>query len=205
MVEVADARNKRALLIGVDKYPNLPPHSQLRGCVNDVHLMKQTLETSFHFPSGNINVLSNEQATAKGIQEAMETLVADCRPNDIVVFHFSGHGSQMAAIGDKSRGFDESIMPHDSGRMNPDFPRQVSPCDIRDTDIQEWLARLTEKTSHVTLIFDSCHSGSITRMQDDSEEQGTRLRWIEPDRCRQNNCRASGRKSAATCKAAVVG
>jgi hypothetical protein len=143
--------------------------------------MKETLETSFRFAPGNINVLLDEQATAKGIHEAMEKLVTDCGPDDIVVFHFSGHGSQMAAIGEKARGYDESIMPFDSGRMNPAFPRQVPPCDIRDTEIQEWLSRLTRKTSHVTLIFDSCHSGSITRMQDDSEEQGTRLRWIEPD------------------------
>lgn len=181
MIEVADPPNKRALLIGVNKYPNLPAHSQLRGCVNDVQIMRQTLETSFRFPPGNINVLLDEQATAKGIQDAMEQLVADCQPDDVVVFQFSGHGSQMAAIGEKARGYDESIMPFDSGRMNPDFPRQVQPCDIRDTEIQEWLARLTQKTSHVTLIFDSCHSGSITRMQSDSEQHGTRLRWIKPD------------------------
>jgi len=181
MIEVADPPNKRALLVGVNKYPNLPAHSQLRGCVNDVQIMKQTLETSFRFPPSNISVLLDEQATASGIHDAMEKLVADCRADDIVVFHFSGHGSQMAAVDEKARGYDESIMPFDSGRMNPAFPRQVPPCDIRDTEIQEWLSRLTRKTSHVTLIFDSCHSGSITRMQGDSEEQGTRLRWIEPD------------------------
>ena len=174
--------NKRALLIGVNKYPNLPDYSQLRGCVNDVELMRRTLETSFGFPPGNITVLRDEEATHNGIRRAMETIIKDCRPNDIVVFHFSGHGSQMAAAGDKPRGYDESIMPYDSGRMNnPKFPRQVPPCDIRDTDIQAWLARLTQKTPHVTLVFDSCHSGSITRMQDDSQEEGTRLRWIEPD------------------------
>jgi len=143
--------------------------------------MKQTLESSFGFPQSNIVVLVDQQATAKGILEAMDKLVADCRQDDIVVFHFSGHGSQMAAAGEKPSGYDESIMPYDSGRMNPTFPKQVPPCDIRDTDIQGWLFRLTQKTGHVTLIFDSCHSGSITRMQSDSEEEGTRLRWIAPD------------------------
>jgi Caspase domain len=181
MVKVPSQPNKRGLLIGVNKYPNLPAHSQLRGCVNDVQIMKRTLETSFRFPPSNIIILLDEQATAKGIRDAMERLLADCGHDDIVVFHFSGHGSQMAALGEKPRGYDESIMPYDSGRMNPTFPQQVPPCDIRDTDIQEWLSRLTEKTSHVTLIFDSCHSGSITRMQSDSEEHGTRLRWIAPD------------------------
>lgn len=177
---ISVSTNKRALLIGVNKYPNLPDFSQLRGCVNDVEVMKQTLETSFHFPPENITMLCDEQATGQQMRAAMDRLVADCQPDDIVVFHFSGHGSRMVAVGDKPAGYDESIMPSDSGRMNPAWPRQVAPCDIRDTEIQEWLSRLTQKTSNVTLIFDSCHSGSITRMQDEFEE-GTRLRWIEPD------------------------
>lgn len=181
MAAMGDRSNKRALLIGVNDYPNLPPYSQLKGCVNDVFLMKQTLETSFLFPPSNVVILLNEQATAQGIQAAMDQAVRDCQPDDIFVFHFSGHGSRMAANGDKPAGYDESIMPYDSGRLNPDFPKQVTPCDIRDTEFQVWLARLAEKTSNVTLIFDSCHSGSITRAAADSPEEGTRLRWIEPD------------------------
>ncbi len=171
---------KRALLIGINEYPNLPDFSQLRGCVNDVLLMKTLLERSFGFPATNIVALCDEQATVKGIRDAMEQLLADCGDDDIVVFHFSGHGSQMAALGEKARGYDESIMPYDSGRLNLNFPKEVAPCDIRDTEIQEWLTRLSKKTSHITLIFDSCHSGSITRSIDDPQE-GTNLRWIPPD------------------------
>ncbi|MDT5270136.1 MAG: hypothetical protein QOH49_2322 [Acidobacteriota bacterium] len=172
---------KRALLIGINDYPNLPSYSQLRGCVNDVEAMKQVLEQTFQFPPENIVVLRDAAATVQGIRTAMEDLCAACGDGDIIVFHYSGHGSRMVAQGDKPMGFDESIMPHDSGRMNSKFPIQVEPCDIRDTEIQEWLTRLAEKTSHITLIFDSCHSGSITRLGDDSAEEGTRLRWIPPD------------------------
>lgn len=176
----AAAPNKRALLIGVNKYPNLPAYSQLKGCVNDVEAMRSLLETTFKFPPANVQRLVDEEATEKNIRAALERLLESCGEGDIVVFHYSGHGSQMAAKGDKPRGYDESIMPHDSGRMNPNFPRQVKPCDIRDTEIREWLSRLTRKTRHVTLIFDSCHSGSITRFGDDAED-GTRLRWVPPD------------------------
>src|ERR1700752_1953178 len=171
---------KRALLIGINKYPNLPDFSQLRGCVNDVLLMKTLLERSFGFPADNIVVLCDEKATNKGIHDAMEKLLADCATDDIVVFHYSGHGSQMAALGEKARGLDESIMPYDSGRMKLGFPRDVEPCDIRDTEILEWLTRLSQKTSRITLLFDSCHSGSITRSTD-SLQDGTNLRWIPPD------------------------
>lgn len=169
------APNKRALLIGVNKYPNLPAHSQLRGCENDVAAVRHMLVTTFKFPPENVRVLVSEEATEEAVRAALEKLLDDCGEGDIVVFHFSGHGSQMAAKGEKARGYDESIMPHDSGRMREDFPRQVEPRDIRDTEINEWLTRLTRKTPYVTLLFDSCHSGSITR-----EEDG-RLRWIEPD------------------------
>src|SRR6476619_5247600 len=110
MTNNTTSRNKRALLIGVNKYPNLPDFSQLRGCVNDVTAMRQTLETSFHFPPDNVTVLCDEDATAKGIHKAMERLLSDCGPDDIIVFHYSGHGSQMPALGDKPRGWDESIM-----------------------------------------------------------------------------------------------
>lgn len=172
---------KRALLVGVNKYPNLPAYSQLRGCVNDVRVMKALLEDLFQFPPENVNVLTDEEATEQRIRDAMEKLVAECERDDIVVFHFSGHGSQMAAKGEKPRGYDESIMPHDSGRMNASFPTQVEPRDIRDTEIREWLVRLSRKTPHATLIFDSCHSGSITRSASDADETGTILRWIPPD------------------------
>jgi Caspase domain len=181
MIEATAKPNKRALLIGINAYPNLPDYSQLRGCVYDVQIMGEMLETLFGFPRENIVVLVDAQATEKGIREALEKLLSDCDEGDIVVVHYSGHGSQMAARGDKPRGYDESIMPSDSGRMNPAFPKQVEPRDIRDTEIHEWLLRLSQKTPYITLIFDSCHSGSITRLSGDSTEEGTRIRWVPPD------------------------
>lgn len=179
MNEPAATPNKRALLVGVNKYPNLPPHSQLRGCENDVAAVRHMLVTTFKFPPENVRVLVNEEATEQAVRGALEQLLGDCGEGDIVVFHFSGHGSQMAPKGEKPRGYDESIMPHDSGRMRDDFPRKVAPRDIRDTEINEWLSRLTRKTPYITLLFDSCHSGSITRLAD-GEEAG-RLRWVPPD------------------------
>lgn len=47
MPAVPDPRARRALLIGIDKYPRL---TQLDGCVNDVHLMRSVLQENFGFP-----------------------------------------------------------------------------------------------------------------------------------------------------------
>jgi hypothetical protein len=91
--------------------------------------------------------------------------------DDIVVIYFSGHGSRMRdreEIGDK--GWDETIMPCDSGRKpDPNW-------DITDDEIYVYLKQLAAKTPYITLIFDSCHSGTITR-----DAFGARSRGVERD------------------------
>lgn len=163
--------NRWALLIGVNKYSKLGSRYQLKGCVNDVELMAGILENNFNFPANQITLLRDENATRDGILQALDRLLENVMEDNIVLVHYSGHGSQVRdPEGDEPDGYDETIMPHDSGR-HP-HPNK----DIRDDEIYNWLLRLTEKTSFVTLIFDCCHSGSITR-----DAFGELERWVEPD------------------------
>ncbi|KAB8314425.1 caspase family protein [Tolypothrix campylonemoides VB511288] len=161
---------KWALLIGINKY-QYPEINQLFGCVNDVELMSKILQENFEFPSDQIAVLRDEQATRDGILAAMDALVDSVGENDIVVIHYSGHGSQMTdREGDEKDGLDETIVPYDSGRSpNPNR-------DITDDEIYLRLLRLSEKTPHITLLFDCCHSGTISR-----DPFGANERWVEPD------------------------
>jgi caspase domain-containing protein len=162
-------RNKWALLIGIDRYPNF---RQLAGCINDVEAMRQVLTDSFNFPENHVALLTDEQATQEGIRGALKDLVQRVGPEDIVVVHYSGHGSQMTDLeGDEPDGLDETIVPYDSGR------RPHENRDIKDDEIYLWLKDLTAKTSNVTLIFDCCHSGTIVR-----DDFGGAVRWVEPDR-----------------------
>lgn len=164
-------RNKWALLVGISRYPLLAVRYQLRGCVNDSQLMDRTLQQVFGFPDGNIARLHNEQATRDGILQAMNGLVDRVSKDDIVVVHYSGHGSQMTdRENDEPDGKDETIVPYDSGRRP--YPNR----DISDDEIYVWLLRLTQKTSYVTLIFDCCNSGTIAR-----DAFGGASRWLEPD------------------------
>jgi len=48
-----------------------------------------------------------------------------------------------------------------------------------DDEIHAWLGRLTAKTPNVTLIFDCCHSGTVTRGA--VPQAAGRVRWVEPD------------------------
>jgi hypothetical protein len=166
---MADNNNKRALLIGINKYVNLEPRYQLYGCVNDVEVVEGLLRGKFGFQ--NITLLLDQQATQQGIRAAMEQFIGSIMPDDIVVLHYSGHGSQVTDIhNDAPSGKDSTIVPHDSGRLpNPNL-------DITDYEIHAWLARMVQVTRNVTLIFDCCHSGSITR-----DIFGDGARWVEPD------------------------
>ncbi len=162
-------QTKRALLIGVDAYAHVRP---LKGCVNDVHLMRSVLTETFGFPESNITMLVNDQATQAGVLAGFDALIAATTPDDIVVIHYAGHGSQMTdREGDEPSGMDSTILPIDSGRD----PHEN--LDITDDEIHLKLKALGEKTSFTTLIFDSCHSGTITR-----DVSGAETRSVEPDR-----------------------
>jgi hypothetical protein len=172
MTSTPDDRQKRALLIGINEYPNFAPRGQLDGCINDIEVMRQVLEKSFNFPENHVVSLTDEQATREGILTAMQDLVAVVGEDDIVVFHYSGHGSQMTDVeGDEPDGLDETIVPYDSGRA-PNHANR----DIKDDEIYLWLKDLTAKTCNVTLIFDCCHSGTIVR-----DGFGGAVRWVEAD------------------------
>ncbi|NND44501.1 MAG: caspase family protein, partial [Xanthomonadales bacterium] len=147
---------KHALLIGVDKYGNLDKKYELAGCVNDARLMKSILVDQFHFDDKAITELHNEQATRENILANLNRLASDIAQDDIVVVHFSGHGSRRTAA-DPDAQRDCTIMPTDSGR------HPLPNLDITDQEINEWLGRMAQRTSYITLTFDCCHSGTMTR------------------------------------------
>lgn len=167
----AHPRKKLALLVGINSYPHLRASQQLRGCLNDVALMAETLEKVFGFSQEQMTFLRNEQATRDNILDAMNALLTSASTDDIVVFYYSGHGSRVRdREGDEVDGWDETIMPYDSGR-SPHLFR-----DITDDEIYLWLVALTQKTPFVTLIFDSCYSGDITR-----DSFGDTMRGLEAE------------------------
>ena len=148
---------KRALLVGINSYLHYPEKS-LNGCVNDTKIMASVLTERFGFGEADITFLWDEKATRNAIVKELFELLENCETGDIIVFHFSGHGSRrLSSIPHMSDGLEETIMPHDTGSM-PHLNR-----DIRDSDLRNWLALLTKKTPNINLFFDSCHSGSIVR------------------------------------------
>jgi Caspase domain len=155
---------KHALIIGINKYPYRGEDEQLAGCVNDALLMRDILISKFNFDPQNIVTLCDEQATVDGIVAEMDRLAEEIEQDDILVFHYSGHGSQCkirTEYTDEGSGMNNYIIPTDDSE--PVADGSVIWRDVRDHEFNEWLQRIAKKTSYTTLVFDACHSGTMTR------------------------------------------
>jgi hypothetical protein len=151
-------RQKHALVIGIDRYRHFP---HLDGCGHDAALAAEVLRERFGFPQPLL--LLDEAAGREGILGALEDLAETVAEDALVVLHYSGHGSRLRAdAADEADGWTETIVPSDSGR----HPR--ANLDIRDDELHHWLLRLTRRTPHVTVVLDSCHSGTAVRAADPS-------------------------------------
>lgn len=141
---------RRALCVGIDRYPTAP----LSGCVADVQAWAGMFKrVGFE----DAVMLLDERATRAAIVESLSALVTSSRPGDVIVFQYSGHGTQLPdvsgdEIGGDTPGEDEAICPYNfaSGEF------------MIDDDIGEIFNRLPSGVN-LTCFMDCCHSGTISR------------------------------------------
>jgi hypothetical protein len=144
---------RRALLVGINRYPD--PANRLSGCVNDVLQVSDLLHRGFGFdPTRDIRLLTDERATTRRIIERLHWLVGGARPGDVLVFHYSGHGSQVRdRHGDElDDGLDEIICPYDLDWDDP----------FTDDDLFE-IVRTVPNGVNLTVVLDCCHAGTGLR------------------------------------------
>jgi hypothetical protein len=143
---------KRALLVGINDYQSI---NDLQGCVNDVTNVRHILKTWFGFTNNDIRMLTDDRATKKNILDRLGQMVKAAEPGDTVVFHFSGHGSQIRdrENDELNDHMDELICPYnmnwDDGYITDDLFRSI-------------LDQLKDGVK-MEIILDSCHSGTGTR------------------------------------------
>ncbi|MGF9764821.1 caspase family protein [Microvirga sp. 0TCS3.31] len=164
--QTSDKPPKFALLVGVGDYAQPQDKryrvNPLQGPKNDIALMKDLLtskEYGFSDDKEHILTLVDSEATREAITAAFKNQIienAKKYKDATVVFMFSGHGSQTSDLdGDEGDGYDETLVAYDS--------RVEGGRDLADDEINAWIDELQKHTSNITLIFDSCHSGSATR------------------------------------------
>jgi hypothetical protein len=141
---------RKALLVGINDYKGV---GDLRGCVNDVLDMHFSLRSLFSFETKDIRVLTDSRATKAGILHRLKWLVKGAKSGDFLVFHFSGHGSQIRDRNgdeDLTDGLDELICPYD---MDWDGTY------IIDDDLNKIFKNVPEGAL-LEVFLDCCHSGT---------------------------------------------
>ena len=154
---------KLALLVGINAYPEDGLFPPLNGCVNDVELQYQLLVHRYGFNPSDIVTLTDEQATRENILTTFdEHLIKQAQPDDVVVFHFSGHGSRVADPDkDFEDGLNSTLVPVDSP-LPAGFPREGGA--VNDiTGHTLFLLGSAVPTDNFTMVLDSCHSGGAKR------------------------------------------
>jgi len=149
-------RRKLALLIGINDYAS--EIYSLKGCLTDVAMQYELLRHRYGFHPADILVLtdaSEQKPTRANILAAFEThLIQQAKPGDVVVFHYSGHGSRIL-----------DPTPLDQTRLNG----TLVPADCQVGDRNDIMGRTLFllssqlQTDFVTLILDSCHAGGGLR------------------------------------------
>ena len=141
----------KALLVGINNYAHV---SDLRGCVNDVLSMHNTLSEQYGFEDSQFRELLDEEATKRQIEDGFRWLLDGAQLGDRLVFHFSGHGSFIEST-DSDESVDELLCLQN---MNWDDPDSYL--------VDDQLGVLLEGVPpgvRLTVVLDSCFSGTGTR------------------------------------------
>lgn len=161
-----------ALIIGIKGYPNFPEDSRLHYSDLDAQKFYEFISSiaGGEFPSRNIRLLVNADATRSTIYREIEWLGARVGSKDLVYIFFAGHG----VVDNSDRAF---LMPYDSDKNLP------ADKGIRADQFLDEIK--TKTTAKQTIVFiDACHagaaitSGGSTRSADNIVTT-LRARWDE--------------------------
>lgn len=152
----------------------------LSGAVNDAQSMADLLTSpKFGFPAGNVALLTNPaapqprpgllilpaaQTSRDGILAAMQHFLVDLPSRgDTVVFYDASHGSlRINSKGTKLTVLVNGALVHADSTLVPSDAYQGG-FDVRDREMTRIFQAALDKGVHLTVIFDSCHSGGVTR------------------------------------------
>jgi hypothetical protein len=138
-----------AVIIGIDRYSNLPADRQLQNAVKDAKGVEDVLRKNYRFDK--IIILHNDQATKDRIMEVLtEELPAEMGRDDALFLFWAGHGNQ-----EKSEyGEIGYLIPYDGSTDK--IRKNITMAEIRDTVSKKIPAK------HIFYVMDACYSGLLT-------------------------------------------
>jgi len=152
----------------------------LDGAVNDAQAMADLLLTpKFAFPPNQMVLLTNPaplrpppgvvvlpaaETNREGILAAMQKYLVDVpRQGDTVLFYDASHGSlRLNSKGNKLTVLVNGQYVHADSTLVPSDAYKGG-YDVRDREMTRIFNTALDKGIHLTVIFDSCHSGGIVR------------------------------------------
>jgi hypothetical protein len=163
---LATAR-KHALCIGIGDYPGRG--RDLKGAVADAKAWARLLRERFGFEKRDVTLLLDAKATRARILAELDVLLADARAGDVCVLTIACHGTYLADRDDEEADeYDEALCPWD-------YRDGL----IVDDELRERLAT-TRAGVRVTMIVDSCNSGTVTRLRPNEPPAVRRPRFMPP-------------------------
>ena len=180
----------KALLAGINNYKTI---GDLRGCVNDTQSIQNLLVDSFNFAPNAVRILTDKKVTKAELRKQWRWLISELHAGDRIVFHFSGHGSyNVDQNADEEDGVDELLCLYG---MDWDDPETY----LLDDELHTWTQEVPTGVQ-LTVLLDSCHSGTGTRMV---ERPGSSNRGVSMQSATLVDLETSLRRLSITSKAAM--
>jgi hypothetical protein len=125
-----------AVLVGINEYSGGIP--SLNGAVNDVFRFSKLLANRSHLLASEAvcHVLTDREATREHIEKEMQWLYTDSSSDDVVMFLFSGHATDIPDAKHKKKKM-RVLVPHDAGD-------NLENC-ISEPDLLEQLSRISAR------------------------------------------------------------
>ena len=167
--------DRRALLVGVTKYDNLDRQYHLQGPANDVQLMRRLLQERYKFPPDGIVFLVRRRGRPRAeAADPSEHRAGVPRLAEQVQRRGSGRGLAVGSWGPPAgirfRRTRNTPSPMESMRFSSPptwaYGRGfLSACRTRSwtTSIGTWLRAIAARRAYIWVIFDCCHSATMTR------------------------------------------
>jgi hypothetical protein len=182
---VSQAREMRALVVGVSEYPNLSQDFQLEGPHNDAVRTRNVLMQRGFAPE-NIKVLADHVSdaalpTRANILAELDRLAKTATKDDFVFLYFAGHGSQQPADRSTAEGRAEAdglyeiFLPRDVGKWTGSVGGIENA--LVKTELRDAVDRILSTGAFVWGVFDSCHSATLVR----GVEPGVHYRYVNPE------------------------
>jgi uncharacterized caspase-like protein len=143
----AHAEKRVALVIGNDRYANLPAHEQLQKAVADARAVGRALEQL------GFEVISGENVSRQALVDRLDALTRRLSSGDTAFFFFSGHG---VALSDGNY-----ILPSDIPDVEAEQETRLARAALAEHDIVSDLKRRGVRVAVV--VLDACRTNPFAR------------------------------------------